>query len=278
MHEKYRGFVSLGLAIAIIIGLAVLGGGGWYVSQELKTQAGIQSPADSAAEPEGQTHQSSTSTVTVQTSASQKTTIKVLNLESQLNKYPVVWFQVANLPANTNVAIALVNNVTGKTIWSMEDVESSLHAGVGDLDLNVLTKFDYHVEVVPGDYYLELHDFRTGKFLVKSESFHINAISGASVAIDQASLVTNSHTPTITGSATELTSIYVDIWELTPTRAVAETEVQGGVVPVVSGKWSFTVSEQFEMFRSALPAGSYKLKVYKERATGLLAEGALIVQ
>src|SRR3989344_3479087 len=95
---------------------------------------------------------------------------------------------------------------------------------------------------------------------------------GAVISTD--TLITDSHTPTVSGYACGLTSVYVDIWENTPARPTSETEVVGGSVSVPANcYWSFTVSDKVAMYRSSLPSGTYTVNVYDERGGTILTTG-----
>lgn len=169
MTNTARGFASLGLILIIVIGLVVLGGGGWYVSKQ--SVAPLQ-PIDATA--------STTPPEVSQPSIPEKkqsgaiaASISIQGLDwSTSGRLPQVLYTVSGLPA-MNVSIGLVSKATGKTIWSMEDVQSSLHSGTGALNLNTLDKFGTLVSVAPGDYLFRLSDFHSGALVAESASFTI---------------------------------------------------------------------------------------------------------
>ena len=96
--------------------------------------------------------------------------------------------------------------------------------------------------------------------------------------IDHNALTTVSSTPTITGTANGLSSVYVDIWMATPSRAVSQAQILGGTAPVTNGRWTFTVSDEYAMYQSVLQKGMYTVHVYTSRGGTLLTSGTLTVQ
>jgi hypothetical protein len=147
-----RGFAPIVLIIAIAAAV-VLGGAGLWVSQSKNT------------------------------ASTASTTIEILGLDwSTQGPLPQVLYKVSNLP-KANIGISLVGKADNKSVWSVEDVESSLHSGAGVLNLNTLTKFSTPVAVPAGTYFLRLFDFRTGALVAESEVFHIKSTMAGSNAV-----------------------------------------------------------------------------------------------
>ena len=99
-------------------------------------------------------------------------------------------------------------------------------------------------------------------------TFNVNSSAGNSsstsqvITIDQNSLVTNSAFPTITGTASSASSVYVDIQGYLPAKGEVN-DYYSGTVSVVNGKWSFTASPRNSDFASpqGFGSGSYTVRV-----------------
>ncbi len=93
-----------------------------------------------------------------------------------------------------------------------------------------------------------------------------------SATIDQSSLTTSSSGPTITGSASGVSSVYVAV-TAGANQAGTANQSGSGQVPVVNGRWSVTVYPKADIFT----AGVYTVSVYTAVGGTLLTTGTLSI-
>ena len=122
-----------------------------------------------------------------------------------------------------------------------------------------------------GSYFILVYEAQT-KVLLARATISVNGTTSLqpSATIDQSSLTSNSGYPVITGSASNVSSVYVYI--------SSSNEGGGSLVPVVNGRWnSGVVYAKAET--NGFPAGSYTVTVYGNEMYGpILTTGTLTVQ
>lgn len=101
--------------------------------------------------------------------------------------------------------------------------------------------------------------------------------SDPSATIDQNSLATTSSFPTITGTATNASTLSIDIDGYFPAKGNT-VALYNGTVSVVNGHWSFTPSKSNAAFGGpqGLGAGTYSVVVGQTEASSLTT-GVLVV-
>src|SRR5665213_3430183 len=95
----------------------------------------------------------------------------------------------------------------------------------------------------------------------------------ATASIDQSSLTTSSGVPTITGSASGVSSVYVAVTAGT-NQAGTANQAGNGQVSVVNGRWNVTIYPKAE---DVFTAGVYSVSVYTALGGTLLTTGTLSI-
>lgn len=151
-----RGFI--GIVLIIVIGLAALGGGGWYVSTQglmYKQASDDTTPTVNGAK------QAPGSPVGIQ----------ILSVDNQgEGKLPIIRYEISGTwPDVRDPSARLQLSLFGRSgfvgeVWETEITTS----GTGAIDLNTSMHKNMPVKIVPGNYYLSLTSFHPNEGLAGS--------------------------------------------------------------------------------------------------------------
>ena len=126
-----------------------------------------------------------------------------------------------------------------------------------------------------GTYQVLVYNAEAGHALLTTGTLTINANSIANAptaTIDQSSLTTTSGGPTITGTASGVSSVYVAVTAGT-NQAGTANQTGSGQVSVVNGHWNVTIYPKADVFT----AGVYSVSVYTTMGGTLLTTDTLSI-
>ena len=139
------GFISLGIILLIIIGLAALGGSAYWANHRVPSELN-RAPNDTA---------------------SGTLAIAVRGVVGHVLTYQIT----GPLPADVDIWLGLLDTQSNKEVWGEEGVK----LGETSIDLSTLSKHGIPISIPPGAYSLRLSDFHTGTVFMQSSSFVIPA-------------------------------------------------------------------------------------------------------
>lgn len=266
MHNA-RGLVGIGALVAIVVGLAVLGGGVYFYFQN---QIAMTAPVAEVA------------TSTPQTQKSYQNTAKtppVAPMTAVLTATPT------SGPAPLTVRFAQTATDNQQAFIEYGDGTGCAVDGAGGESVNCSSKF-VHVYTTPGVYVVKLHSSRTDAASRPPLGTVTITVTGPTATIDQSSLtITNSSTPVITGtfSGNSLSDISVLVFTGQPPTVLTSESgntifSSGPVQTFINGQAttrSYLSNGRYYIEVEPLYPGTYTVGVYSDKR--LLTSGKLTV-
>jgi hypothetical protein len=108
--------------------------------------------------------------------------------------------------------------------------------------------------------------------VTNTERTHTSPSAAPSATIDKNSLITNSLTPTLTGTATGLSEVAIDVLDLSAEPAAGSQYVTHDSAPVINGHWSDTLVSSPKLKYDH----TYGIRVYDDPA-GVNVKGTLTI-
>jgi len=264
--QNQRGFVGVGVLIAILVGLAVLGGGAYYVVQQ---QAPTQIASDNFDNVETLPTNTTTSNpapIQTQTTQTNTNTSATFSVPGSFTIVPGQTIKETGAATPVSITLKEMNFADG-------DVAVGVYCPMVELSNGVAPK--QTVPICPGNpnyvpYLYQGLSFTITNSSATSASFSVAATTKAPAAtIDASSLLSNLLSPTITGTGANLDKIRI----LMGTGAsTVEADGNNGYVSIVNGRWAAT-------FNAAnFTNGKYSITVYHPSNRTVLATGVLTVK
>lgn len=199
MHTQ-RGFLS-SVLIAILVGLAVLGGGAYYVTQQNTSPETASEDFEDLQQLPTQAAQSPSKYKQLPTSTSSRSAVEVLSLS-----YPSLTYRINDVE-HEDARIRIVDVPSGLAMWDETEIEIGTH----EINLASLVRYeDVKISIPAGTYRLRLEVFieGIGKTLAESGTF---TVPGTVVAVPTCTITTVStgeNTATLTWTSKNADEAY----------------------------------------------------------------------
>ncbi|MEK7612952.1 MAG: hypothetical protein AAB449_02290 [Patescibacteria group bacterium] len=263
--QYQRGFVGVGVLIAILVGLAVFGGGAYYIVQQ-------QTPTQTASDNFDNLQQLPTNTTTSNPAPTQAQTAQTKTNASATFSVPGSFTITLGQTIKETGAATPVSITLKEMNFADGDVAVGAYCPMVELSNDVAPK--QTVPICPGNpnyvpYLYQGLSFTITNSSKTSASFSVAATTKAPAAtIDASSLWSSLLSPTITGTGANLDKVRILMGSGVST---VEADGNNGYVSIVNGRWSATFSA------ANFSSGKYPITVYHPSNQTVLATGTLVV-